>query len=444
MNYSEKLQNVAVLGSAGKMGSGIVLLTAVEMMDQSFLPENRGKTFTLHAIDVSYDALNGLMKYLRAQILKLAEKKIVALRGFYADRADLIENGQMVDEYVNNTLLLVKPTTALEPVYSASLIFEAVKEDPALKVKIFSMINTHNPGKPWFLTNTSSIPIGKLDKEAGLEGRIIGFHFYNPPAVQKLVELIKTESTDPELEQFSLTFAKRIKKVLVPSKDIAGFIGNGHFMRDALYGLQLVESLRSGFSFTEAVYIVNKVSQEYLVRPMGIFQLIDYVGADVCQYILGVMQSYMKDEMLRNETLDRMISLSVKGGQNSDGSQKDGFFKYEKGRPVAVYNIETKDYQSIENLKSKADTALGPVPEDLQPWKTVIANKSRETYLKEYFGHLKKMETYGAQLAREYHLHSKKVAEMLVSTGVAANPQDVNTVLMTGFFHAYGPINDFI
>ena len=75
MNYEESLQNVSVLGAAGKMGSGIVLLTAAEMADLSLKPENKGKTFVLHAIDVSDEALSGLMRYLKTQVVKVAEKK---------------------------------------------------------------------------------------------------------------------------------------------------------------------------------------------------------------------------------------------------------------------------------------------------------------------------------------------------------------------------------
>ena len=92
MTYDERLQNVSVLGAAGKMGSGILLLTAVEMADRSLLPENKGKTFVLNAIDVSDKGLAGLMNYLRVQVRKLAEKKTVWLRQMYADREDLIEN----------------------------------------------------------------------------------------------------------------------------------------------------------------------------------------------------------------------------------------------------------------------------------------------------------------------------------------------------------------
>jgi len=75
MTYEERLQHVSVLGAAGKMGSGILLLTAVEMADLSLKPENKGKPFVLNAIDVSDEALSGVMGYLRTQVQKIAEKK---------------------------------------------------------------------------------------------------------------------------------------------------------------------------------------------------------------------------------------------------------------------------------------------------------------------------------------------------------------------------------
>ncbi len=75
-------------------------------------------------------------------------------------------------------------------------MFEAVSENPDLKVKILSQIDQNNPNKPWFFTNTSSVPISLIDERANLEGRVLGFHFYNPPAVQRLVELITTNNTN--------------------------------------------------------------------------------------------------------------------------------------------------------------------------------------------------------------------------------------------------------
>ncbi|MFN8257576.1 MAG: 3-hydroxyacyl-CoA dehydrogenase family protein [Bacteroidales bacterium] len=443
MNYSERLQNVSVLGAAGKMGSGILLLTAVELADLSLMDENRNKLFILNAIDTNPAALSGLKKYLEVQVLKIAEKKIIQLRQLYQNRADLIDNKEVIDEYKNYVLSLVQTTTRLEAAYDSTLIFEAIKEDGALKTKIFSQIDKNNRNKPWFFTNTSSIPISKLNKDAGLENRIVGFHFYNPPAVQKLVELIKPEHPIAELENFALEFANRLRKVVVPSNDFAGFIGNGHFMRDALYAIGEAEKLSAAMPLTGAIYTINKVSQDFLIRPMGIFQLIDYVGVDVCSFIMEVMAPYFPDENFYSGYLNKLIKQGIKGGQNHDGSQKDGILKYEKGVPVAVYDSERNSYQALSEFKNKADEYLGTLPDAWLPWKTLIKDAHKETKLKLYFADLRKMKTRGAEIALAYLENSKLIALKLLEQGVAANPKDVNTVMLTGFFHAYGPVNEF-
>jgi 3-hydroxyacyl-CoA dehydrogenase len=443
MNYDERLQHVSVLGAAGKMGSGILLLTAVEMADLSLKPENKGKTFVLNAIDLSDEGLSGLMDYLRIQVLKIAEKKIVWLRQMYADNAALIENSDIIGQYIIDTLRIVRPTTAMEVAYRSQLIFEAVSENKDLKVKILSQIDQNNPNKPWFFTNTSSVPIHIIENEAKLDGRVLGFHFYNPPAVQRLVELIVTEKTLAETSQFAVDYAKALKKVVVKSNDFAGFIGNGHFMRDALYGINKALELSAGRPFAEAVYIVNKITQDYLVRPMGIFQLIDYVGADVVQFIMKVMNPFLHDENLHSPLLDRMLEMGVKGGQHSSGAQKDGFLKYEKGAPVAVFDPETKSYIAIDSFKANAEEWLGAMPAGFQPWRVAIKVSDKESHFSAWFSGLKSLNSPAAKMAVEYGLNSDAIGRKLVADGVAFNENDVNTVMLTGFFHAYGPVNSF-
>lgn len=443
MTYDERLQQVAVLGAAGKMGSGILLLTAVEMADVSLKPENKGKTYVLNAIDLSDEGLAGLMDYLRAQVLKMAEKKTVALRKVYAERADLIENYDIIAQYVNDVLKIVRPTTAMETAYRSNLIFEAVTENKALKVKILKQIDENNPNKPWFFTNTSSVPIHLIEEEAALKGRILGFHFYNPPAVQKLVELIVTEASLPEMQEFGNNYAKALRKIVVPSNDKAGFIGNGHFMRDALYGINLAEKLAADRPLYEAIYMVNKVTQDFLVRPMGIFQLIDYVGIDVVQFIMKVMNPHLDDENLHSDLLDKMLELGVRGGQMSNGAQKDGFLKYEKGAVKAVYDISQKTYIEVPVFSEKCDQQLGELPENHKPWKSAVRIADKDNHFSAYFDGLKKADGYGAKLAVAYGKNSDAIGRKLVSDGVAHNHDDVNTVMLTGFFHAYNPVNNF-
>jgi hypothetical protein len=142
--------------------------------------------------------------------------------------------------------------------------------------------------------------------------------------------------------------------------------------------------------------------------------------------------------------LDKLFDMGLKGGQRSDGSQKDGFLKYEKGRPVAIYDPEKKDYVMIEDFAAKCDEHLGPLPESWKPWKAVNFNKKKDALLETYFSDLNNVKTVGASLAKAYNAKSNEIGRGLVERGVANNEEDVNTVMLTGFFHAYGPINNYL
>ncbi|MBK7172137.1 MAG: 3-hydroxyacyl-CoA dehydrogenase family protein [Bacteroidales bacterium] len=444
MDYLNRLQKVSVLGAAGKMGSGILLLTALEMAEQLLKPGNNSMVFVLNAIDTSEEGLKGLLKYIRSQVLKSAEKKVVQIRLAYSERADLIENSDVIDAFVLDVMSLIKTSTRLESAYDSTLVFEAVSENQTLKEKIFRQINENNPSKPWFFTNTSSVPIGELNRNANLEGRLLGFHFYNPPAIQKLVELITIAENSDEMKTFAMTYAKNLKKIIVPSNDIAGFIGNGHFMRDALYGISVAESLSKEMPLHQAIYVVDRITRDFLMRPMGIFQLIDYVGLDVVQFILRVMQPHMHGEKLHSELLDELVMKGIKGGQFSDGSQKDGFFRYVKGKPVEVIAKENFQYLELKEFAAECDNWMGELPPNVLPWKNLVKHPDKEGLLGDYFKALRLMNTRGAAIAISYAEKSREIARKLISDGVAHNETDVNTVLLTGFFHAYGPISNFI
>ena len=444
MEYIQRIQKVSVLGAAGKMGSGIVLLTAIEMADQMLKPENKGKTFILNAIDTSDEGLTRLLKYTRSQVMKVAEKKIVTLRNVYADHPKLIENSEIIDTYVQDVLSNVRTTTRIEAAFDALLVFEAVSENQALKEKLFRLINENNPWHPWFFTNTSSIPIGSLNKNVALNGRVLGFHFYNPPEVQNLIELITIPENPAGMVEFAGKYASNLGKKVVPSNDSAGFIGNGHFMRDALFGISEAERLSTQMPLYEAIYCIDRVSRDFLARPMGIFQLIDYVGLDVVQFILRVMQPYMPGEKLHSSLLDELVLGGVKGGQFSDGSQKAGFLRYEKGKPVAVIQQTSLSYIDICTFREKADTWLGTVPNEVLPWKALVKVADKDSVLIPAFKALYASEAPGAALALAYAQNSRRIARKLVSDDVARTGEDVNSVLLYGFLHAYGPINDYL
>ncbi|MGC4117985.1 MAG: 3-hydroxyacyl-CoA dehydrogenase family protein [Myxococcales bacterium] len=444
MDLDSRFKNVAVVGAAGKMGSGISLLLAQEMAFRAL--EKKDGTYVLNLIDVNDAALQGLLKYVREQSVKTAEKQVNRLRAIYADRADLVENGEVIEAFVDEVMSHLRTGKTLQLAAESLLVFEAAFEKEEIKFGIYDELRRLCPKETYFFTNTSSIPLHVPAEKCGIQGRLIGYHFYNPPAVQKLVELITPRVCDPELVELSMQLAKALRKTIVPSNDIAGFIGNGHFMRDGLFAIAEVERLAKEHGFVQALYLVDKVSRDWLLRPMGIFQLIDYVGIDVFQLILTVMSKHLGDPKLHSELVDRLMGLGVKGGQTSSGAQKDGLLKYEKGKPVAVYDAEKKAYVAFDaaGWTRQADEKLGALPDPKIAWKSLSKDPGKDAKIQAHFASLKTASSLGAELARRHHAASRDAGKLLVSTGVAKSPEDVNAVLTLGFFHVYGPINDYL
>jgi len=442
MDILDRYKNISVLGAAGKMGSGILLLNVLHSARMMHHPKYVGQTFTIQAIDTTFERLDGLNLYLKSQVLKWAEKNIIWLRKAYNNRPHLIDNKDIIDTFVFEALSLVKPSINIEAAYQSTIVFEAIIEDEEIKSKLLNQIAENNPNQPFFLSNTSSIPIKTLNDKANLKGNIIGCHFYNPPAVQKLIEVIEVEGGNSELTRLVYGFAKEMGKTIVPSNDVAGFIGNGFFMRDILYAEQKYDSLKGNMSAAEALTTVDWVSRELLVRPMGIFQLIDYVGIDVCSFIMKVMSNHL-DEELYSPLLSTLLAKGIKGGQNPDGSQKNGIFKYNRGAAVEIFDLDTEQYVNLEPIKAKVIEYLA-IQTEGYTWKQLSRSKRVNQHLNEFFSHIMLEKSKGADLARSYMSAMKEIGEQLYTSGVTNSTEHVNTVMMNGFFHLYGPVNDFI
>lgn len=428
------LQSVAVIGAAGKMGSGISLLLLQEMarLEVSTTGRVGSGTYILTLIDPNTDGLPGLRTYLRAQMTRSAEKQINALREYYKDNPKLVSNEEIIEAFVQGSLDCIRLEGDLSQAKSAHLVFEAIVEDLDIKTKVFSQLRDTVSEDTVFFTNTSSLPIGILANACGLDGRLIGYHFYNPPAVQKLLEIIPAEGNAESFVQMADELAKRLGKIVVYSKDVAAFIGNGHFVREINEALNEVEALQSSHSQVEAICMVDQITRILLIRPMGIFQLFDYVGVDVLHRVMQIMNRYL-GLTFNQGLMDQMVAAGRIGGQHPDGSQKDGFFQY-KGHAIdKVYSLEKQDYVDLPG------DLIGEIPEGHLPWKTMGKNKLRDELLKTYFRNLFELKTPQAQLASQHLLKSRDIARELVADGVARSIEDVNTVIMNGFYHLYGP-----
>lgn len=435
------LKNVSVLGAAGKMGSGISLLLLQEMAlleaeTSAFKDRNR----VLQLIDANSEGLDDLKPYLREHLTRYAEKNINRLRECFASNSDLVSNREVIEFFVEKGIDLVHFATETVKASQSDLVFEAIIEDVEIKCRVLQEIDQHSNRTRFFFSNTSSIPIHVLNQKGNLKNRVIGFHFYNPPAVQKLVELVIPSCIDPLLVALSYDLAKALKKTIVVSADVAGFIGNGFFIREIFYAFEKIRLLSRTYSLKESIYIMNRITQDFLIRPMGIFQLIDYVGIDVCQKICSIMNLYLTDELFEDPLLAELISEGVTGGQYPDGSQKNGFFEYNGFERQGIYDPKEKNYTSLtqNHLIASIDKELGPYPKEHSSWKHLQKDPQKNEKIKTYLSNLSEETSLGAELSKEFLQNSSSIAEKLVQQGVARNLQDVSTVLKNGFFHLYG------
>lgn len=434
---------VAVLGGAGKMGSGISLLLLQELaicrlLQAAELLETKGERFCLILIDTSREGLVGVRKYLQAQLLRWAEKNIVFLRQKVANLPLLISNKEIIDFFVAGAMEIVHFASALEEAKDAQLIFEAIVEDVNSKVDVLKRVNQLSTEKPYFFSNTSAIPLSILNAEADLDGRIIGFHFYNPPAVQKLIEIIPLAGGDEPLKALAIAIAQKFNKRIVFSKDVAGFIGNGYFLREIMHACAMVKQLRLQQGILHSIYLVNRVTQEFLLRPMGIFQLIDYVGLDVIDKVGKVMNRYLPAPVYESELFEPLLRAGKSGGQFSNGSQKDGFFHYVNNRISGIYAVNEQRYCPLEGAewKSVCDAWLGDPPGGVS-WKALSKASNSQEQIQDYFRQLQAEKTPGAQMAMDFLVHLQQVTCQLVEGGVALNLEEVGTVLKNGFYHLY-------
>ncbi len=431
-------KKVAVIGAAGKMGRGISLILLQEMacLDVEENGSVGQNDFSLYLIDTDEEAVFGLRHYFRPHLTRYAEKAINRIRSYFYTRADLIENRQMIQEFVEGALDLIRPSTELKTAKNSLMVFEAVVEDFDLKKNILGKLKSLCSDETVFFTNTSSIPIGELGQSSGLDGRLVGTHFYNPPPVQKLLEVIFPGDADSAVKELALEVGKDLGKTAVASRDVAGFIGNGHFIREIAFACDLYERLRENYSHVEAVVVVDAITRDFLIRPMGIFQLLDYVGLDVWKKIAAIMTEKIPLEGISPTLLNDMVERGKVGGQNMDGSQKEGFFRYQKNQIADVFDLEKDTYIPLDEEKKKhIEALLGPVPEGHMPWKKARNLEDREERLKIYENNLRETNTLAAHLAVEFLDYSRKASEELVRSKVAGSLEDVHTVLKYGFYH---------
>ena len=241
--HLDDIQTIAVLG-AGTMGAGIAQLAA-----------QHGYETVLY--DVADEVLAAATDRIAHFINRLAEK------------------GRLPADEADAAIARLRTTSALDGVAGAQVVIEAAPERLDLKQRIFADLEAHVGEGTILATNTSTLSVTEIAAATKRPGRVVGMHFFNPPALMPLVEVIAGAQSEAAVVDTTVALAEALGKTPVRASDTPGFIVNRVARPFHLEGLRLLES---GIADLE---IIDRLFREEGGFRMGPFELQDLIGIDI-------------------------------------------------------------------------------------------------------------------------------------------------------------------
>lgn len=294
MDLSKSDLSVAVFGT-GTMGRGIAQVCA-----QAGLPT------------LLFDSRDGAVKEAIAAIDKGLEGRV--------------SKGRMTAEAKQGVLDRLMPIGTLGDAKDAGVVIEAIVENLDAKRELFRGLEKHLAPNAVIATNTSSLSVTEIAASCGKPERVAGLHFFNPPPLMKLVEVIGGLRTDPAVVESLIGFSKRIGKHPVVATDTPGFLVN-HAGR--AYGPEALRIVAQGIASPREVDVLMKEAAGF---RMGPFELLDLVGGDVAHAVMvSIYDQYFGEPMYQPSA---HMAVRVAGGLLGRKSKR-GFYDY-GGPPAAT------------------------------------------------------------------------------------------------------------
>lgn len=227
----------------------------------------------------------------------------------------LVERGRITEEQMREILSRIKTTTNLaEAVNSADLVIEAVFEDLEVKRRVFREVDTYAPSHAVLASNTSTLSITALAAATSRPDKVVGMHFFNPPQVMKLVEIVRGLQTSDETVELVRGLAERLGKVPVICKDVPGFIANRVGIIAILEAIRLYEQ---GVASAKDIDTAMKLGYNW---PMGPLELADFIGLDVLLSIAEVLHRETGSPAYHPPTiLRRLVAAGYLGRKSGRG-----------------------------------------------------------------------------------------------------------------------------
>lgn len=256
--------------------------------------------------------------------------------------SSLIEEGLMAESEVKNTVKNIKYDVDKKVFSDCDVIIEAIIEKMDIKQDFWKEVEEIAKSDAIFATNTSGLSITGISQKVENKGRFIGMHFWNPPHIIPLVELIRGDGTSDETVEILLGLVKKIdKEPVVVQKDAPGFIGNRIQFAVFREALNIVEQ---GIATFEDVDRAMKYGPGFRYPIIGPLETADLGGLDTFYYISSYLFNDLSDVKEPQEVLKNLMENKELGVKS-----KKGFYDYSDGKDEEA--IKRRDKMFFKMLK---------------------------------------------------------------------------------------------
>ena len=253
-------------------------------------------------------------------VLKDVEERFVAqglekARSLWQARVDA---GKLSAEDLERKLGLISGTTDYESFGEVDFVIEAVPERVEIKQAVFSELDQVTPGYAILASNTSSLSVTEMARATARPDKVVGFHFFYPASMTRLIEVIEGEDTSPETTQAAINFAQAIRKTPIRCGEAPGFVVNRILNSSASELWRFQEETGIG------VKELDRAVSESKAAPVGPFYLADLLGLDTVLDVAEHLRGAYGESFYVHERMRELVAEGKLGAKTGEGFYEHG------------------------------------------------------------------------------------------------------------------------
>jgi 3-hydroxyacyl-CoA dehydrogenase len=270
---------------------------------------------TLAAADLPVELKDVDQKFVDQGLAKAREVTEGQLQGLVKKEKITQEQAK---QKLEHTLGLIHGTTSYEGFGDVDFVVEAVPERIEIKRQVFAELDAATPGHAILASNTSSLSITEMGESTLRPDKVIGFHYFYPASVMRLIEVIEGDETSQETVQTTINFAQQIRKMPIRCGEVPGFVVN-RILNSAASEIWRYKD-ESGASAQE----IDKEIAEARVTPMGPFFLSDLLGLDTVLHVAIHLRESYGDRFYVSPEMKELVAAGNFGQKTGKGFYEHG------------------------------------------------------------------------------------------------------------------------